>query len=63
MMTWVLILFAHAGPMSKGDSMAITSVVPAFTTLAACEAARKKAEDLARNTVKEIRGVCVEHPR
>ena len=55
---WILILFAHAGPMSDKDSMALDSV-RGFTSEQVCMVAGKKAKELAFGTVKDIRFVCV----
>ena len=55
--TFVLILFAHVGPMGQGNSNALT--VAEFTTEARCQAAGKAAEKLASNSVKSINWVCV----
>ena len=57
-MIWVLILFAHAGPLSDKDSMAMTTV-PGFTTQAECQAAGDQAEGLATRTTKVIKHTCV----
>lgn len=57
-MTWILVLFVHAGTLSNADSMAITNV-PGFKTEAACQSAGVAAESLAKRTTKEIRYVCV----
>lgn len=56
-MTWILILFAYVGPFGKGNSNALTSI--AFNTKDACEVAGKESVKLAKDTVKEIRFVCV----
>ena len=56
-MFWVLILFAHVGPMGNGNSNALASVD--FQTEKLCEDAGKKAVKLANGTVKEIDFVCV----
>lgn len=58
-MHWILILFVHVGPLGDGNSNAITSV-PGFLTHQSCLAAGRESEKLVRNTVKEIRFVCVE---
>lgn len=58
-MSWVLILFIHAGVWSKNDSMTITQV-SGFTTLQTCEAAGQKAQGITKDTVKEARYQCVE---
>lgn len=57
-MTWVLVLFVHAGMLSDKDSMALTNV-PGFKTQAACEAAGKTAESLTKSTTKSTRFVCL----
>ena len=57
-MSWILILFVHAGMLSEKDSMALTSV-PGFKTEAACQAAGKQSETLTKRTTKEVRFVCV----
>lgn len=57
-MIWVLILFAHAGPFSDKDSMALTNV-PGFQSEQACIAAGEKTVSLARNTTKLIKYSCV----
>jgi hypothetical protein len=58
MYKWILILFAHAGPMSDKDSMALTHVY-GFTSEQVCMEAGKKAKGLASGTVKDIRYTCV----
>ncbi len=55
---YILVLFIYAGIMSKGDSVALTSV-PGFKTQAACEAAAKQAEGLVKSTLKDVRSMCV----
>ncbi len=57
-MTWILVLFVHAGMLSGKDSMALTTV-PGFKTEAACQAAGKASEALTKTTTKETRYVCV----
>lgn len=57
-MTWVLVLFVHAGMLSDKDSMALTNV-PGFKTQAACEAAGKTTESLTKSTTKSTRFVCL----
>ncbi len=57
-MTWILVLFVHAGMLSEKDSMALTSV-PGFKTEANCQAAGKAAEALTKTTTKNTRFVCV----
>ena len=57
-MTWVLVLFLHAGMLSEKDSMALTTV-PGFKTEAACQTAGKQSEALAKRTTKEVKFVCL----
>ena len=57
-MSWILVLFVHAGMLSEKDSMALTSV-QGFKTEAACTTAGKQSEALAKRTTKEVRFVCV----
>lgn len=56
-MSYILILFIHAGMMSDKDSMAVTNV-PGFKTEAACLAAGKQAEALVKRTTKEVKFIC-----
>lgn len=57
-MSWILVLFVHAGMLSDKDSMALTSV-PGFKTEASCQAAGKAAEPLTKSTTKNTRWVCL----
>ena len=57
-MSWILILFVHAGMLSDKDSMALTSV-PGFKSEASCQAAGKRSEDLTKSTTKSTRFVCI----
>jgi hypothetical protein len=57
-MTWVLVLFVHAGALSNADSMALTTV-PGFKLESTCQAAGIKSQALAQLTTKEVRFVCV----
>ena len=57
-MSWILVLFVHAGMLSEKDSMALTSV-PGFKSEAACVAAGKASEGLTKRTTKEVRFVCI----
>jgi len=57
-MSYVLVLFLHAGMLSQKDSMALTTV-PGFRTEAACLAAGKASEALGQRTTKEVRFVCL----
>jgi hypothetical protein len=54
---FVLILFAHVGPMGQGNSNALT--VAEFTTAERCAAAGAAARKLAASSVKSIEWVCV----
>ena len=54
---FILILFAHVGPMGDGNSNALT--VAEFTTQDRCMAAGKAAAGMAMGTVKNINWVCV----
>jgi len=57
-MTYILILLVYAGPLSHGDSVAVTHV-PGFSSLQSCEAAGKTAESMTNNSLKVTRHVCV----
>ena len=57
-MSWILVLFVHAGVLSEKDSMAITNI-PGFKTEAACNTAGRQSEALTKRTTKEVRFVCV----
>lgn len=54
---FVLILFAHVGPMGQGNSNALT--VAEFTTAERCAAAGAAAKRLAQGSVKSIEWVCM----
>lgn len=54
---FVLILFAHVGPMGDGNSNAMTT--QEFFSIESCEAAGKAAKTLAKGSTKEINYVCV----
>lgn len=54
---FVLILFAHVGPMGQGNSNALT--VAEFTTAERCAAAGAAAKRLASGSVKSIEWVCM----
>jgi hypothetical protein len=58
LITFVLILFAHVGPMGDGNSNALATAE--FTSSKACEAAGKRAQEMAKGTVKRIEFVCVQ---
>ena len=55
MISFVLFVFAHVGPLGDGNSNAITS--QEFNSKQSCEVAVK---DMARGTVKAIETVCVQ---
>lgn len=55
---FVLILFAHVGPMGDGNSNAITTAE--FNSAATCAAAGARAKALAQGTTKVIEFVCVQ---
>jgi hypothetical protein len=54
---FVLILFAHVGPMGNGNSNAITTAE--FTSRERCEAAAVTAKKLASGSTKVIEAVCM----
>jgi hypothetical protein len=54
---FVLILFAHVGPLGDGNSNALTTAE--FIGEQACLAAGNKAKSMAAGTVKRIEFVCV----
>jgi len=53
---WILILFAHVGPLGQGNSNALTTAE--YSTEATCKAAGDVARKMAQGTVKEINYVC-----
>lgn len=55
--TFILVLFAHVGPLASNHSNALTTAE--FGSEAACHAAGKAAEQLATGTAKRINYVCV----
>ena len=57
-MIWVLLLFAHAGPMSDKDSMALTNV-PGFVSEAECVSAGEQAKKMAAYTTKVMKYQCI----
>ena len=57
-MSWVLVIFLHAGMLSDKDSMALTTV-PGFKSEVACQNAGRQSEALAKRTTKEVRFVCL----
>lgn len=54
---WVLIIFAHVGPMGDGNSNALT--VAYFNTPQACAVAGTSAQKLSQGSTKKIEFVCV----
>lgn len=57
-MSWILILFIHAGALSDHDSMAVTNI-RGFSTEQACKDAGEKSRKLVVATTKDVRFVCV----
>lgn len=55
---WTLILFIYAGPLARGDSVALTHV-PGFKTEQVCQEAGRATKPLIRDTFKDVRFVCV----
>ena len=53
---WVLILFAHVGPMGQGNSNSLATAV--YSSAESCAAAGKAAKQMAQGTVKSIEWVC-----
>jgi hypothetical protein len=62
MMTWVLILLVHVGPMGDGNSNSLTNV-PGFRSQQECNAAGQAAKRLVSGTMKELEYVCVAQPK
>jgi len=54
---WILILFAHVGPMGQGNSNAITTAQ--FSSQQTCQAAGEAAKRLVSGTVKSMEFACV----
>ena len=59
MAMWILILFAHAGPMAEGNSNALSSSGVVFHSEQSCKLAGEAARAMANGTVKKISYVCV----
>lgn len=55
--TWILILFAHVGPMGQGNSNALATAQ--FSSQQTCQTAGQQAKAMAQGTVKSIEFVCV----
>jgi hypothetical protein len=57
-MIYILILTLYAGPLSNGDSVALTTAE--FANQANCEIAGKRALSLTAGSVKVARYICVQ---
>lgn len=57
MTAWILILFAHVGPLADNNSNALATAE--FSSQATCMEAGTQAKRLAQGTVKAIEFVCV----
>jgi hypothetical protein len=57
-MTYILVLFLHAGMLSDKDSMALTTV-PGFKTESECQAAGNASKALGKGTTKDVKFVCL----
>lgn len=55
---WILILFAHVGPMGNGNSNALMTAW--YSTPERCQNAGKAAQKLAGASVKNIEWVCTQ---
>lgn len=55
---WILILFAHVGPMGNGNSNALTTAW--YSTAERCQNAGKAAQKLVSGSVKNIEWVCTQ---
>jgi hypothetical protein len=53
---WILILFAHVGPVGTGNSNALTTAV--YSSAESCAAAGNAAKKLAGGSTKKIEWVC-----
>ena len=62
MVTFILLVFAHVGPVGDGNSNALTAV-SGFVTEAECRAAGDAYAKLANGTTKQIRYTCVRQSR
>jgi hypothetical protein len=58
MTTWLLIIFAYAGPMSDRDSNSLTTAI--FATEQHCTAAGEAAKKMAAVTTKVIKYSCTQ---
>lgn len=61
-MSFVLVLYIYAGMMSKGDSVALTTI-RGFATREDCVRAGENAKGLVANSFKEVRYVCLTRAR
>jgi hypothetical protein len=57
MTTWLLIIFAYAGPMSDRDSNSLTTAI--FASDVGCASAGEAVKKLAIGTTKVIKYACV----
>ena len=57
-MEWILIALIYAGPMARGDSVALQTL-PWWSSKEQCQAAGKAMEPLVRATAKDLRFVCI----
>lgn len=58
MITYILVLFFHVGPMADNNSNAAISI-PGFTSEQECKAGGEKSKSLIYGTVKEVNFVCL----
>jgi len=58
-MSWVLVIFLHAGILSGKDSMTVTTV-EGFKSHGTCAEAGKQSEILGKSTTKEVKWTCLE---
>jgi hypothetical protein len=57
MMTWILLIFIHAGALSHSDDVSITTA--RFSQQNACETAGKEMARLAEPTVQAVKYACI----
>lgn len=57
-MEWILIALIYAGPLARGDSVALQAL-PGWSSQAQCQAAGKALEPLVKATAKDLRFVCI----
>lgn len=58
-MEWILLILIYAGPIARGDSVALENV-QGFATKQQCEAAGKELDPLVKGSTKNIRFVCLQ---